>query len=449
MKTLDLEVYPFIETNIPHINNASVLYRLDPLGLGSEDVESLTSYITRLAYAHNLYVTTLLYHLIKPYFSEKYSDYINVYNYGTYKVNGNGDLAIETVRILENLTGYKDLSSLTLVSFSSLISNVSLMEHHKSWCPICYEEMKMNSKPIYDKLIWTFKDYKYCFKHHLKLFKKCQNCNAVQKELSRKSRIGFCQYCHVWLGQNFMKKQNNNYNTTDENRELHVSSNIESLILHRKTKTYSSENLSKALSIIKDNYFRIPKASFCKKELGMNFNAYTSYIYMEKKPILESLIRISLMFNVSLKEILSNEFIVEDKVHPIIIPPTKILENKEIDLDKIRKYLEDYLQLRKELKPLHKLADDLQYSYVTIRKYFPDLCNKINLINQLERRKLSAELRKERIEIMRQVVRDLKRNGIKPTYRAVQKALPYSFVSADKELMDVWRNACSIQIEYK
>ena len=45
----------------------SRLYRLEPIGIGTPEVESLSSYLNRLAQAHRVTVTTLIVHELLPH----------------------------------------------------------------------------------------------------------------------------------------------------------------------------------------------------------------------------------------------------------------------------------------------------------------------------------------------------------------------------------------------
>lgn len=55
----------------------SRLYSLEPIGIGSPLVESMTSYITRLSEAHSVYPRTLVTHEIAPMLKQR-----SLYQYG-------------------------------------------------------------------------------------------------------------------------------------------------------------------------------------------------------------------------------------------------------------------------------------------------------------------------------------------------------------------------------
>jgi len=50
----DLTVYPTWDLTLPLLPARSALYPLAPLGVGTPDVESMTSYLARLAAAHSV-----------------------------------------------------------------------------------------------------------------------------------------------------------------------------------------------------------------------------------------------------------------------------------------------------------------------------------------------------------------------------------------------------------
>lgn len=56
----NLEIYDSCDLNKPSIPPRSRLYHLEPIGIGTPYVESLTSYIARLAEAHCLTPKLLL-----------------------------------------------------------------------------------------------------------------------------------------------------------------------------------------------------------------------------------------------------------------------------------------------------------------------------------------------------------------------------------------------------
>src|SRR5438045_1757703 len=61
------ELYEEWNIQPPRISTRSVLYRLEPIGIGTPQVECLTSYISRVAEAHCVYPGILMRKLIVPF----------------------------------------------------------------------------------------------------------------------------------------------------------------------------------------------------------------------------------------------------------------------------------------------------------------------------------------------------------------------------------------------
>ena len=107
----DLEVTP-----MPH----SRLYSLEPLGVGTAQVESLTSYLARLALAHQVSVSSLLLGEIAPAFRrpKTKSAFFRTLNYSLLRAN---DLNKELIWILQRLTGRLELPYLSILPWAEII----------------------------------------------------------------------------------------------------------------------------------------------------------------------------------------------------------------------------------------------------------------------------------------------------------------------------------------
>jgi len=56
----DPRIYDLLDFRLPGLSPRTGLYQLPPVGVGTGLIESLTSYITRLAQAHDVSTNTLL-----------------------------------------------------------------------------------------------------------------------------------------------------------------------------------------------------------------------------------------------------------------------------------------------------------------------------------------------------------------------------------------------------
>jgi hypothetical protein len=117
----------------------SYFYHMPALGLGSAYVESLTSYISRLADAHNVSTGTLLSRELLPRIRAISSHQasaaaqLNPSSLSrSHLLNGVVDRARDCVRALEHLTGFRILRLLTMLTWEGVISNQHLLRRSRA-----------------------------------------------------------------------------------------------------------------------------------------------------------------------------------------------------------------------------------------------------------------------------------------------------------------------------
>jgi hypothetical protein len=216
------------------------------MGLGTSRVESLTSYLTRLAQAHTVSLRTLIKREVFPLLAEnpKGCDLEKMHS-----LNGMGH--VKQVAVLEKLTRRTDLRGLTLLPLQSLISGCEILRSHRAWCPRCFEEWRSNSMPLYECLLWVLQPVMVCPTHRILLQQQCASCQKRSSVLSAYARPGFCQYCRHWLGTDLPAPAiaNPEEATPDQ---LWVATTVAKLLTldvkqHENTSAHLLSNLQRAL----------------------------------------------------------------------------------------------------------------------------------------------------------------------------------------------------------
>jgi hypothetical protein len=194
--------YESEEIDIPQTERYSHLYSLAPIGIGTRFVESLTSYISRIAEAHSIHTGTLIAKEITPRLDKSYMNKIarrggNGFYDWAHSLNGLGNGAKEFVDVLQCLTLRNDLSHTTLLNWEAVIPTRGLSRATKAWCSVCYQEWEDNNQLLYDPLIWSLQEISICLKHSVKLVIQCPNPQCAQSIpwLNRCSRPGYCSKC--------------------------------------------------------------------------------------------------------------------------------------------------------------------------------------------------------------------------------------------------------------
>ncbi len=185
----------------------SYLYRLQPIGVGSAYVESLTGYIARLAEAHSVATGALLALELQPRVlsaSGAAGERARVRNasfvYDAHILNGLGESPRQWVSVLESLTGRDSLHTLTMLSWGQVISHCNLLRHRRAWCPQCYDSWRRANLPIYEPLLWSISAAAVCPIHGRPLERYCPHCKRESPLLTAKARPGYCYRCRGWLG---------------------------------------------------------------------------------------------------------------------------------------------------------------------------------------------------------------------------------------------------------
>lgn len=201
-------VYPSWDRAVPRSLPArSYFYHLEPLATGSPQVESLTSYLMRLAEAHNVTVGVLLNQELLPKVRAAFSRRTYrlktevTFVYASHTLNGVAQCAHDWVSVLEELTGIRPLQGLTMIAWSEVISGRDLIRHQHAWCPHCLEDWRESGEPVYAPLLWSIAAASICPTHGARLETRCPHCQQEMHLVAAKSRPGCCCRCQQWLGR--------------------------------------------------------------------------------------------------------------------------------------------------------------------------------------------------------------------------------------------------------
>src|SRR5579872_69921 len=173
----------------------SRLHSIEPIGIGTPFVESLTGYMIRLAASHAVRVSDLIEHELRtsiPYFHAP----AGIPN----AINGVNESARNWVSALERFTLRDNLQLLTLLPFASLLATPFLIRQERAWCPRCYESQTAQGQDVYEQLVWCLQSVEVCPLHKTPLETSCPACHRRLRPLCAVSRPGFCSRCHQWLG---------------------------------------------------------------------------------------------------------------------------------------------------------------------------------------------------------------------------------------------------------
>lgn len=283
-----------------------ITFRSNLSGLNTEHVESLSSYVARLAEAHSVTPTRLLYHATTaretlPFVVREAS----ISN----QIAKNMNMFGETAEIIGNLmtvvTGVETLKQLSLRPLSNFISNNSLHRAKKFWCAFCLADSLGRKQTIYEKLVWIFNRFSVCLIHKCFLKNLCPGCRQPQNYLHRNARVGFCQYCFGFLG-------NTSYYTHSKNKEIKPeyirdSQKINDLVCDlSKFSNNEPENLSKNLEFCINRVSMGSINDFVYK-VGLSHMTIRRILQNKHKPTVSTLLDICHPLDISLQTLFSGQ----------------------------------------------------------------------------------------------------------------------------------------------
>jgi AraC-like DNA-binding protein len=176
--------------------SSSALYHLEPIGVGTPHIESLTSFLKRLAQLHHLTVGTLV-----AFCSEQTAvDLMPSTIHKLMWIDGITPFAEKWAQLIADLTCQNAVTYLTLASWKKLLTGYRLLRYHQAWCPQCYATWARNEQPVYEPLLWRLQSVATCPAHQRQLVDACPACSQQFVAITARGAVGFCAKCRAWLG---------------------------------------------------------------------------------------------------------------------------------------------------------------------------------------------------------------------------------------------------------
>lgn len=429
-----LSIYGSWNINQPPIPTRSRLFQLEPIGIGTPYVESLSSYLTRLTQCHNVLLGDLVAKEIKPIVPKTYKSkdlFCTKHPSGT--ANSTGKVAKYLLSALSNLTLRDDLDNLTLLKWSSVLSQRNLINPVKKWCSVCYQEQYEDNKPIYDQLLWFFKTIDVCPIHKTFLQTSCPHCHELIPSLARNSKPGYCNHCEQWLGFNQRK------NTSEvKDWDLWKAKNIGG-ILTTNSQMYEPVHKDRISNSFQKCIEQLTEGNITAFARFTKFpkNQVWEWANGKVTPQLDVLLRISHLMGLSLLD-----FMTQDDFKACCLNTAKLNDSKKSKRNKqnfnhsiaettLLKFISD-----DSINPmsLSAIARQLGYHRRTLTNNFPELCKQISA-NHLEYQKsLRVQRIKECCLEVEQAVIKLNSEGIYPSEANVSKILSQPGNLREKEV---------------
>jgi len=434
----------------------SELYSLRPAGLGTAFIESLTSYIARLAEQHclttrNMIVRKFFPCLEKPYLSEQKShESITAFWKDTATLNGANVLTAEWVRITGKLTLFPDLHLLTMLPWAKVLSPKGLIRRSQAWCPFCYEEWARGKADVYTPLIWSLEAVSICPRHHTPLQEQCpyEDCKRRIPLLAARSRAGYCSYCGRWLG----------YSDSDQSARTAIQSSLGDAEWQQwvaaKIAELIASNAKLPLSLESDRFAEAVRAyleemtdnnvSAVARQLQVSRRTIRDWKNAIQKPQLSSFLKFCSICGIPPLHLFTESFSVGEfsstnQITAAISGQEAKKHYRVFSIEKLKRMLEEEQDSDAyPPPPMSRVAKKLGYDHSFLYKHLPQLCRAISSKFVKYRAEQREEKKRLLLREVRRVTMELHAQGVYPSQVRVRNLLDRSWSIRVPEALAMW-----------
>lgn len=425
----------------------SKLYCLNPLGLGTVEVESLTSYIHRLAWTYRVSSWVLVVQELLPCYDGPYSFGSLPYQLGGFgrtramRLNGTGEVARAWAKTLEQLTMRSDLHLLTADPWANGLPNWGFLRSAPAWCPACYQQWQEQGQPLYQPLLWTLQAVTVCLHHKQPLVEQCSFCQKKQSAIGAKTMPGYCTQCAAWLGSKPSSEQSCAEDLLDWQRwTKHVAEEL--ILAHKMFGSLPWHMLPIGINACVE---AVGGTRQLGRIAGVPNVLFSTWRKQQRTPSFTYLLKVSYALNQSPLQLMTVEperlknTLRERMVYrfpPGIGLPAPASKG---DLDRMKIFLQTVLEGESGPLPLRHVANHLGVGEKFLAGRFPHECAQITAHYQAYRAEQARQRVMNECDEVQRVMYALHEQGTTPTLASVAARLSNPHIIRRPEAQARWR----------
>ena len=408
----------------------SHLYSLKPIGIWTSQGESLTSYITRLAYEHCVTVKDLVVHELLPNFGRAYllsreHNNLSAFWKDASSINSLNPTTHDWVQLLERLTLQQNLAFLTMIPWSNILSARNLTRKTRAWCPQCYDEWRANKLRVYDPLLWSLDVVTQCMSHKRSLETQCPHCGRYVYFLANHCIPGHCTHCQCWLGEGSENKlaisaENDEYRWQSWRVEMvGAMLAVTPGIMGALQKKQFAEAVELSLNQVDYNI------SSLSRRLHVSRRTIRDWVKGVQLPQLHSMLQFCFLTQIFPVQLLS----IHQDTPDISVSTLHWMDGNK---QKLRLFPTDGIRIALEAeisnettppRPMSVVAMELHYDQTFLYHHFPDLCSAISNRYLAYRKKQRMERNRRILDEVQKVTRQIFEQGFYPSQERVRLLL--------------------------
>jgi AraC-like DNA-binding protein len=448
---MDNYLTPYNQWNVtlPSVAPHSRLYRLERIGVGTPEVESVTGHMKRLAAAHSVSLGTLMIHEVLPLFGRTYLTTTThrslraFWDSQSQTLNGISVSTHDMVQVLQNLTQNNDMHLLTMLPWRNVLPPRGLLRRTSAWCPLCYQAWHERGQIVYEPLLWALEVVTVCLHHHRRLSLQCPSCQRAPAVLAAQARIGHCPHCHTWLGTSPADSGEPTVLDPDMEQECWTTAAVGSILATTPTlrEPPPRERIAEVMTALVQQADTI---STLARHMGLSRRSILDCQRGEQLLQLDTLLHVCRVLELAPMTVLTlgGTAITTLQSAPHITSPRQQTAQRyrAFDIEGVRQDLEAAFACADEPPAsLRTVARQLGYDQSHLRKHLPDECTAIVTRYQtyVQHRR---EQRWERLcTELRQVMRDIHAAGVYPGFNRIAEQFSQPWFLREPQAKEVWR----------
>ncbi|WP_435626583.1 TniQ family protein [Candidatus Ferrigenium straubiae] len=428
----------------------SMLFSLQPFGVGTPHQESLLSFLVRISNAHAVN-PRLLIREIFPLADEAIVQLPSAafFQREARTINGLGQYAKMIVPAMEKLTGQQDLSRLTFLPWRDLLphNGQGLLARHPRWCPVCLEQRQEEGAVAFP-LTWSLETYQVCAIHLVPLEYRCRSCGKMQPCIPSYPDLSLCAHCRRPLGGARAPSIHPDFKTwvSEAVGDMVACQSMPAIV---PTRERFQEFVREQVMLHAGGN----RTAFCRA-IGINDFGVSGWLNKGQRPSITQFLTVCYGTKTQPVEIfhasgqpaqIGDLRIPAGKLKERAAPP-RLAPARRVAVKKI---LQEHLNSGAG-QSVSLIAKELGVGRACLRYWFPDLCKLLSEQHRTIAKKQSDDRYRQQCMLVEEVVSKVYAEGSQPTKRKVDKLLRAKGVSLSQpHLISTYRECLAFDLRQK
>lgn len=394
---------------------------LSPQGLGTTQVESLSSYICRLAKLHWMHPHAMANCVRRSAAGDtrKTGGGGNLLG----RLNGVGNPAYHTAEALKVL-GATDLAdSLTLLPWRHIMNPMlqGVFRKELFYCPRCVDNDRQAGTEPFIRLLWTLEDYAACVVHRQRLVRGCPTCGESLKVEPWQPDQFFCMACRRTIFDRLLWPLGAESPSVSELRNSHeLSMLIQATHVEKMTLRKSATVVF--LTHVCNAHCDGLNGAFSRKS-GFDRSQTAKWLAGMTRPNLDNLLHIAQRFDESLYDgLVGRNLRFSWDSDEVVVSRNRVCQPRvpEDLRDQVKKRLEQHLRGADCMPTMTSVCMEAGVSIYLIRYHYPGLYSQYMARVARETKMRYAEEKAARVRRVLKAAERMLADGIYPSQRRLR-----------------------------